>query len=81
MRYNTKMKDLLLIPTLLLFIGACYYDDPATVAEERACAEYMQRVAHNAGERVPTTSDARQACKEFIEENPYTKPWEAEGGH
>lgn len=72
------MKYILLISVLLL--SACYYDDPDWVIEERACANYIQDKAKRAAERVPSTSDARQACKEFIEENPYTKPWEAEGG-
>ena len=73
------MRTLALI-TLLLTLSACHYDDPDWVVEERACAEHVKQKAERAGESVPSTSDARQACEDFIKENPFTKPWEAEGG-
>ena len=70
------MMKYFLILTLLL--SSCYSDDPA-VLDERACAKYMQNAAQRAEARVPSTSVARQACREFIEENPFTKPWKDSG--
>ncbi len=61
------------------FYWGCGNDQPSS--EEDVCARYILDKAQRAAESVPSTSDARQACKEFIEENPYTKPWEAEDGH
>lgn len=72
------MKTLILM-TLLLLLIACGEVTPEQL-EMQQCANYIRTQAKTAGDAKVSYDQARQACQEFIKEDPFTKPWDEEGG-
>ena len=72
------MKTLMFM-TLLLSLVACGEVTPEQL-EMQKCVNHIQTKAKAAGDARPTYDRARQACEEFMKEDPFTKPWDEEGG-
>ena len=66
----------ILIATVLLVLVACG-EVPPEKLEMQKCANHLRLEATRAGEYV-SYDRARLACVEFIQENPFTKPWDEE---